>query len=72
LPSGFHVARPTDDGKSTRAAARTGHAPTELAILRLKGAHRRAAAIALATSDTTSSATGGFVCQIDMGTAPLD
>jgi hypothetical protein len=70
LPSGFHAARPTDDATVTRATARALPAAVELAMLRLEGAHQRAAAALPATA--TSAATGGFVCQIDMGTVPLD
>jgi hypothetical protein len=66
LPTGFHAARPTDDTVSVRATARARAAASELATLRLEGAHRRAA---VATAAVTA---GGFVCQIDMGTAPLD
>jgi len=68
LPTGFHAARPTDDRVSTRPAARALPVATELATLRLEGAHRRAAATAV----TASSTAGGFVCQIDMETATLD
>ena len=70
LPTGFHVARPTDGVKSPWArAARSGTTTSELVTLRLETAHRRAAAsIAL----DPEPATGGFVCQIDMGTAPPD
>ena len=69
LPSGFHPARLTDDTVVTRAAARALPAVTELATLRLEGAHRRAAAAAAAV--TAPSTAGSFVCQIDMGTAAL-
>jgi hypothetical protein len=70
LPTGFHAARPGDEAASTRAGARTPPAAIELATLRHESAHRRAA-VATAT-DPASSATGGFVCQIDMGSAPQD
>jgi hypothetical protein len=69
LPSGFHAARPTDGAVVTRAAARPRAATTELATLRIEGAHRRAVALA---ASTTSAATNGFVCQIDMGTTQPD
>jgi hypothetical protein len=70
LPSGFHAARPTDGAAMTRPAARPRGATTELATLRLEGAHRRA--VAALAAEPASSASGSFVCQIDMGTAPLD
>ena len=70
FPNGFHAARPNDDATSTRAVAGPRPDATELTTLRLEGAHRRVDA-ATAT-DPASSATGGFVCQIDMGTAPQD
>jgi hypothetical protein len=70
LPSGFHAPRPTDDTTSTRAAAKGQPAAAELATLRLEGAHRRA--VAATADEAAPSVTGGFVCQIDMGTAPLD
>jgi hypothetical protein len=70
LPSGFHVSRPRDDRLSDRAPARAKPVATEMAILRLESAPRRAAASIEAAA--VSSAAGGFVCQIDMGTAPLD
>jgi hypothetical protein len=54
----------------TRAPAGPRATTTESATLRLEGAHRRAAAALAAT--LTQAATGGFVCQIDMGTVAPD
>jgi hypothetical protein len=71
LPSGFHAARPTDDTTTTRSMTKTRRVLTESATLRLEGAHRRAAAAA-AAADAELATSGGFVCQIDMGTAPSD
>lgn len=71
LPSGFHAARPDDARPSDRAPVRARPIVTEMVTLRLESAHRRKAAVAAAV-DTSSSATGGFVCQINMGTVPLD
>ena len=70
LPTGLHAARPTDDVRSPRApATRSGTTARESATLRLEAAHRRAAA---AISLDTKASPGGFVCQVDMGTAPPD
>jgi hypothetical protein len=70
LPTGFHTARPADDTVSIRGSVTAPRAATELEALRLEGAHRRAAAVL--DADAVSSSAGGFVCQIDMGTVPLD
>jgi hypothetical protein len=69
FPSDFHAARPNEDATSTRAAGWTPPAATELATRRLEGAHRRAVA---ATAGEIAPTAGGFVCQIDMESAPQD
>ena len=67
LPTGFHAARAADDAMFIRVAAARRSPTAELVTFRLEAAHRRAA-----FSADARPATGGFVCQIDMGTTPSD